>query len=183
MTIEQNTPTGQGDTSRLEALGAMTQEVDAANPTPEAAAEAQAEAVAMTAAEAAAKSWGMIMFSVGGFATMIAPELKPLYSEERCFEWGQAANAVAEKHGLNAPTNMPELTLLVSTLGFAIPTVFAVKEKLKQAKDGTGPQTWLTKVGLWWRTRKARAQAKAMAAVKPEPETHTPNGEADHGSK
>lgn len=172
-----------GDTSRLEALGAMTQEVDADNPTPEAAAEAQAEAVAMKVAESAAKSWGMIMYSVGGFATMIAPELKPIYSDERCFEWGQAAHAVAEKHGMGAPTSMPEITLLVSTLGFAIPTVFAVKEKIKQAKDGTGPQTWMTKLGLWWRTRKARAQAKAMAAVQPETDINTQTGEATNGSK
>ena len=91
------------------------------------------------------------------FEAWIAPELKQLYSQERCFEWGMNAHAVAEKHGLKGPGNMPEVALLASTLTFAVPTVFAVKEKLAEAKDGKGPAGWLAKVGLWWRTRKARA--------------------------
>jgi hypothetical protein len=170
---------GGEDMSRLEALGSMTAEVDQANPTPEQQAEQEAEAVAMTESEAAAKSWGMIMFTVGGMATMIAPELRPLYSQERCFEWGQAANAVAEKHGLKGPGNMPEITLLASTLTFAVPTFFAVREKLADARDGKGPATWVSKVGLWWRTRKARKQAAAMAkAGITEPDQHQP-GEQD----
>lgn len=182
MTIEQTgaaAPAEHGaeDLSRLEALGTMTAEVDAANPSPEVRAEQEAEAVAISESEAAAKSWGMIMFTVGGMAMMIAPELSPLYTQERCFEWGQAANAVAEKHGLKGPGNMPEITLLASTLTFAVPTFFAVREKIADAKEGKGPATWVSKVGLWWRTRKARAQAKAAAkAGMVEPEIHQPGG-------
>lgn len=169
---------GGDDLSRLEALGNLTAEVDAANPTMEQQAEQQAEAEAISESEAAAKSWGMIMFTVGGMASMIAPELRPLYSQERCFEWGQAANAVAEKHGIKGPGNMPEITLLASTLTFAVPTFFAVKEKLADAREGKGPATWVSKVGLWWRTRKARAQAKAAAkAGLTEPDQHQPGGQ------
>ena len=176
--------TGGEDMSRLEALGHLTAEVDAENPNPEQQAEQQAQAQAITEAEAEAKSWGMVMFTVGGFATMIAPELKQVYSQERCFEWGMNAYAVAEKHGLKGPGNMPEVTLLASTLTFAVPTFFAVREKLAEAKDGKGPAGWVSKVGLWWRTRKARAQARAAAkAAMTEPDKHEPGQGAGDGGR
>lgn len=179
MSIEQTAApaTGGDDMSRLEALGHLTAEVDGANPTPEQQAEQAQQAQEVSEAEAAAKSWGMVMFTVGGFATMIAPELKQVYSQERCFEWGMAAHAVAEKHGLKGPGNMPEVTLLASTVTFAVPTFFAVRERLAEAKDGKGPAGWVAKVGLWWRTRKARKQAAAAAkAAMVEPDQHQPGG-------
>lgn len=144
---------------KLEALGDLTQQVDAENPDP-----AQRQAEAQQAAEEAqsdvnAKQWGMLMYTVGGFAQMIAPELKPVYSEERCYQWGQQANAVAEKYGLNGPSVMPEIALIASTAGFAVPTYLLIRAKLetaKEAKEGT----LLQKMGLWWRMRKARRQAE-----------------------
>lgn len=142
---------------RLEALAGMTQEADAANPSAEDAAQAAKEQAQASEADAAAKQWGMMMYTVGGFAQMIAPELKQVYSEERCFAWGQQANAVAEKYGWNGPSAMPELALLASTAGFAVPTYFLLRQKVQEAQAGKGPQTWLAKMGLWWRTRKARA--------------------------
>lgn len=172
---------GGDDMSRLEALGNLTAKVDAENPTPEQQAEQEQQAQEITEAEAAAKSWGMVMFTMGGMACMIAPELRPVYSQERCFEWGQNAHAVAEKYGLSGPKNMPEMALLASTVTFALPTFFAVREKLAEARDGKGPANWLTKVGLWWRTRKARKQAQAAAkAAMAEPEQHQP-GVSDGG--
>lgn len=155
---EQDTPA-----QRLEALGGMTEELDAANPDPaqrqaEEAAQA-AEVERATAADLAAKQWGMLMFTIGGFACMVAPDLKPVYSEERCFNWGQQANTVAEKYGWNGPSAMPELALIASTAGFAIPTFFAVRASIAAARDGKGPAGWLARVGLWWRTRKARKAA------------------------
>lgn len=150
----------------LEALAGMAQETDAANPDPQAAQRAAAEQAQAAQADAAAKQWGMLMYTVGGFAQMIAPELKAVYSEERCFAWGQQANAVAEKYGWNGPSAMPELALLASTAGFAVPTYFIVRERLAQAEKG-GPQGWLSRMGLWWRTRKARAAAMRGEAPPP----------------
>lgn len=152
----------------LEALAGMTQATDAENPSMEdQQAQAQEQARA-TEADTAAKQWGMLMYTVGGFAQMIAPELKQVYSEERCFAWGQQANAVAEKYGWNGPTAMPELALIASTAGFAVPTYFLIRAKVQEAQEGKGPQGWAAKLGLWWRTRKARAgmaaQAQAAAA-------------------
>lgn len=145
------------DASRLEALAAMTAETDADNPSPEQQQAEAAEQAAASEAEQSAKQWGMLMFTIGGFAQMIAPELKPVYSEERCFAWGQQANAVAEKWGWGGPSAMPELALIASTAGFAVPTYFLIRQRMKEATEGKGPATWLAKVGLWWRTRKARS--------------------------
>jgi len=143
--------------ARLEQLATMAQEADAANPSAEQQQAQQVETAAATVADIAAKQWGMLMFTIGGFACMIAPELRQVYSEERCFAWGQQANAVAEKYGWNGPSAMPELALIASTAGFAVPTYFLLREKVAAAKDGKGPASWLARMGLWWRTRKARA--------------------------
>lgn len=153
---------------RLEQLATMTQEADAANPSAEQQQQQQQQAEQATAADIAAKQWGMLMYTVGGFACMIAPELKQVYAEDRCFAWGQQANAVAEKYGWNGPTAMPELALIASTAGFAIPTYFLIRDKLATAQKGTGPASWAARVGLWWRTRKARAGQMPPA---PEPGT------------
>lgn len=150
-------------TERLAALGSMTQATEAENPSQE---DQQADAVKQakeSEQDAAAKQWGMLMYTIGGFAQMIAPELKAVYSEERCYAWGQQANAVGEKHGWNGPSAMPELALIASTAGFAVPTYFLIKARVKAAEE-SGPTSWVAKMGLWWRTRKARASATAATA-------------------
>ena len=151
-------------TLRLEALGAMTQATEAENPSQEEQQAQAAEQAQASEADAAAKQWGMLMYTIGGFAQMIAPELKQVYSEERCYAWGQQANAVGEKYGWNGPSAMPELALIASTAGFAVPTYFLLKTKLHEAQEGKGPASWLTKAGIWWRTRKAR-KAATVATV------------------
>lgn len=146
-------------TIRLEALGHMTQETEAANPSQEDQQQAAAAQSKAAETDAAAKAWGMMMYTIGGFCQMIAPELKPVYSEDRCFQWGQQANAVAEKYGWNGPSALPELALIASTAGFAVPTFFLMKARIKAAQGEPGPASWVAKMGLWWRTRKARANA------------------------
>ena len=123
------------DEAKLKALGSMTDETDAANPDPEQQARAAEREQAATQSDIAAKQWGMLMFTVGGFAQMIAPELRPVYSEERCFAWGQQANAVAEKYGWNGPSAMPEIALIASTAGFAVPTYFLIRAKVQEARS------------------------------------------------
>lgn len=154
----------------LDALEGMTKQTDADNPSQEAQAEQAHQQAQQSEADAAAKQWGMLMYTVGGFAQMIAPELKQVYSEERCFQWGQQANSVAEKYGWNGPSAMPELALIASTAGFAVPTYFLIRAKVQEAQKGNGPQSWLAKAGIWWRTRKARAAATAQPAPEAGPD-------------
>lgn len=151
------------DAQKLEALGRMTTETDAENPDPNEQARQAEQAEQATASDLAAKQWGMLMFTVGGLAQMIAPELRPVYSEERCFAWGQQANAVAEKHGWNGPSAMPEIALIASTAGFLVPTFLVIRGKVEQAKaakDGT----LIEKMAAWWQHRKAKAAAKRAPA-------------------
>lgn len=151
------------DTNRLEALAGMTQETDEATPSAEQQQAEKAEAEAVSQADIAAKQWGMLMFTIGGLACMVAPELRPVYAEERCFAWGQQANAVAEKYGWNGPSTMPELALIAATAGFAVPTFIVVRQKMEMAKDAKDGGL-LTKLGLWWQQRKARRAGQTVKA-------------------
>lgn len=154
--------------ARLEQLAPMAQEVDSANPSAEQQQQMQAEAEQVSVSDAAAKQWGMLMFTVGGFACMIAPELRPIYAEDRCFAWGQQANAVAEKYGWNGPTAMPELALIASTLGFAVPSWIIIRQRMEQArtaKDGS----LLAKLGAWWQHRKDKRAAAMQQQQEPQP--------------
>jgi hypothetical protein len=159
---------------RLEALAAQTQTIEQDNPSQEHQQEQARERAEQSEAEAAARQWGMLMFTIGGFACMIAPELKAVYSEDRCFQWGQQANAVGEKYGWNGPSAMPELALIASTAGFAVPTYFLIKQRIDTAQAGAGPSSWVAKMGLWWRTRKARAAAKTGGVQDVEPNEAKP---------
>lgn len=165
-------------TARLEQLGPMTQEADAANPSAEQIGQQTAQAEAATLSSAAAQQWGILMFTVGGFACMIAPELKQVYSEDRCLAWGMQANAVAEKYGWNGPSAMPELALIASTAGFMVPTFMVIRQKLEQAKaakDGTLTE----KIAIWWQDRKARRAAAAAARAKPPTDAAPPPNERE----
>jgi hypothetical protein len=150
-------------TLRLEALGPMTQETEDANPDPARAQAEQKQAEQLGAAEQGARNWGMLMFTIGQAFCMLAPELKPVYSEERCLQFGEAAYPVAEKYGWNGPSNIPELALCLSLFTFALPTWMVIRQRmadLKDSKDGSP----LAKLGAWWRNRKAKK------AVKPAPD-------------
>lgn len=155
-------------TARLEALGGMTAETESANPDPARAQAEQAEQAKASAADLSAKQWGMLMYTIGGMCQMIAPDLRHVYTEERCFQWGQSANAVAEKYGWNGPSSMPEIALIASTAGFAVPTWLLMKANIKAAQAGNSPASLAAKIGIWWRTRKARKVATPDAEeVKP----------------
>lgn len=156
--------TEQESSQRLEQLAGMTQEADAANPSAADQQQAAQEQQQASAADMAAKQWGMLMYTIGGFACMLAPELKQVYSEDRCFQWGQQCNEVAVKYGWDGPSAMPELALIASTAGFAVPTYFVMKQKMEQAKaakDGT----LMEKMAAWWQHRKAKRAAHAAHAT------------------
>ena len=159
MTTDQQSPA-----ARLENLASLTQDVDNDNPSAEQRQAEQKQAEQATAAEQGAKDWGMLMYTVGGFACMIAPELKPVYSQDRCLTWGAHANQVAEKYGWNGMTAMPELALIACTVTFAAPTWMLVRARLQDLKDSK-EGTWLEKMGAWWRNRKAGKAAPADTAA------------------
>jgi hypothetical protein len=153
---------GDNPTQRLEALGTLTAEVDAANPTPEAVAAQEAEEKAVEQVNAAARSWGMIPYSIGGTLAILAPELRQVYTEEACYEWGKAAAAVSTKYGWDGPDDMPELALITASMGFAVPSFFIVRDKMRELREGKATGL-LAKIGVWWRDRKAKKAAAEKA--------------------
>jgi hypothetical protein len=144
----------------LAALGNLTQEADAANPDAATQEQERQQGEKVEAAEQGAKEWGLLMFTVGGLVSMVAPELKPVYTEDRCLNWGKHANQVAEKYGWNGPGIMPELALLGCTAGFMVPTVMVLREKMREVKEGK--EAGLAgKLVLWWRARQAKKAGQA----------------------
>lgn len=140
------------DMSKLENLGAFVDEIDADGPaTPEQQEATAAEAVG----EESARQWGSIVFMVGNAAAMIAPELRAIYTEEACLNWGRAMNPVAEKYGWNGPAAVPELGLLIATAGLAVPSFFAVKARLASLPAEKEKAGWLGSLRDWWRARSA----------------------------
>lgn len=156
MNEETNTNT---DTARLEALGAATQEIDSANPTPEQAQQQEQEAQQVSQTEQGAKEWGLLLFSLGGLLSMIAAELKPVYSEDRCMLWGQHMQVVCDKHGWGSPKHSPEVSLLMVSIGFVVPTVLILPDRIRAAKKLNN--SFVGRVAGWWARRRGAQPAKA----------------------
>jgi hypothetical protein len=154
-------PNEQKPAAGLEALGGMTKQLDGANPSLEEQARAADEKKKATAA-AAAREWAQIPRMVGGLLSMIEPQLQQFYTADACMEWGKAMYATAEKYEWKAPSNLPELALFSSTVGFALPTFLLVRariQELRKAQDGS----MLDKLRLWWSERGKKAKAAKAA--------------------
>lgn len=151
------------DAERMQALDGLVAEVDElAGPTPEQAQQQAAEVEAQQAMEAAAREWGMVAFMIGGALSMLAPELRQVYTEDACLAWGGAMVPVAEKYGWNGPGNVPEIGLLIATAGLAVPSVIAVRGRLAQMKAAKAAAE---------RAAKARQQGAQEAQDVPEAAT------------
>lgn len=146
------------DAAKLEALEGLVHEVDTEGPP---TAEAQAEAQAADAAEDGAREWGMIVYVVGNGLSMIAPELRQVYTEDACMTWGRSMMPVAEKYGWNNPTSIPELGLIVASATLAVPSFLAVRERVRQVK--------------------AEARATQARQARAEPATTADTGAGDGG--
>ena len=146
------------DASRLEALGGLIDEADeAAGPTPEQAQQQAAEVAAEAVAEQGAREWGVLAFTIGNALAMFAPELKQVYTEDACLNWGRSVVPVAEKYGWGGTSKIPELGLALATLGLVAPTVIVIRHRLKNPEVDKGGM--LSALKAWWRGRKARAAA------------------------
>lgn len=150
------------DAQKLDALEGLVHEVDGEGPP---TAEQQEQASAETELDQAAREWGSIVYMIGHAAAMVAPELRQVYTEDACMNWGRAMVPVASKYGWDGPSNVPELGLLIATAGLVVPSVFAVRARLQALREGK-PTGWLASVRDWWQQRKA-AKAAPVATAEP----------------
>ena len=156
------------DPDKLNALGHLVDEVDGeAPPSPEEyeaqqreAAAADSAAQAAASLETGARQWGSIAYMIGGALAMVAPELRHVYTERACLDWGRAVVPVADKYGWNGPNRLPELGLLIATMGLAVPSVLAIRAAASAEKPGG----WLAPVKRWWVAQQLKRQASKAKA-------------------
>lgn len=155
------------DMRRMEGLAQLADETDAeAPPTPEQQQAQAQEQAAAAAGEESARQWGAIVYMLGNAAAMLAPELRRIYTEEACFNWGRSMHPVAQKYGWDSPDSLPELGLLISTAGLVVPSYFAIKQRLAELPEEKDKAGWLGSLRDWWRGRGKKATpAPAAAAV------------------
>lgn len=127
------------DQEKMDSLADAIGEIDAAV-IPKTAEQIAAEEAAAQAADpdVKAKAWGMLAFSIGGILSVLAPELKAVYTEDACLAWGHAVVPVADKYGWDGPGNVPELGLVMATIPLAVPSYLIIRKRLadmKAAKD------------------------------------------------
>ncbi len=148
------------DAQRIEALDEIIQEADSVGgPTPEQQAE-QAQAAGL---EEGARAWGAVMYMVGGALSMVAPELRQVYTEQACLNWGRAAAPVAEKYGWNNPAALPELGLVIATAGFVVPSAVAIRARVVAMREEKNRSGWLGHVAAWWALRRAKREGMKAA--------------------
>lgn len=127
------------DHDKFDTLDGLVTEVDAEGPPTaeqqEQAKQEEQKAQAELAAEDEAREWGMIAYMIGGGLALLAPELKQIYSEDRCLQWGRSVVPVSQKYGWNGPGSIPELGLALSTMTLAVPTYLVVRTKLAELKE------------------------------------------------
>ncbi len=116
------------DLSELDRIGAEGAELDLAPPAPNLDAPAAAAPDGPTEAEKIAM-WAAIPATFGSVLAMAMPELAEVYSPAACNVWGAAMLPVAKKHGWNDLESLPELSLCLVSLPFAIGTFAAVKKR------------------------------------------------------
>lgn len=139
-----------------------------APPSPEEMAEkqraeqAQADkAAAEDQMEQEARQWSAIPLMIGGALCMAAPELRQVYTEGNCLNWGRAMVPVSQKYGWGGARKLPELSLAIVTLSLALPSFLAVRAAVEEQRAG-----WVGKLRAWWLRRKAaKAEQTAEAAT------------------
>lgn len=148
------------DATRMEGLAVLAEEIDGeAPPSPEELAAQRAQqqqqqdaAAAETAAEAEARQWASIAYMVGGALSMVAPDLKQVYTENACMGWGRSVVPVSQKYGWGGAGVLPELALLISTIGLAVPSYLAVRHAIEQERAAG----LAGRIRAWWQCRQAR---------------------------
>lgn len=88
-----------------------------------------------------AAAWAEIPEMVGSLLTMAMPELGSVYCKKNCMVWGESMARLAEKRGWDVSGMPPEVSVIMTSSIFVIPTVLVIKgrraaaKKAEQAKE------------------------------------------------
>jgi hypothetical protein len=104
-----------------------------------AAAQRAVEQEQADAARQEVEIWALIPKQIGTILGMALPELKTVYTDEACHQWGAGMAAVSQKYGWDAADTLakfaPELALASATIPLAVPTYFAIRKRLDAAEE------------------------------------------------
>lgn len=120
------------DEAKLDALDGRIDEIEAMSPEAQEAQKKAAQAVDQ--ADEQAREWGAIAYMIGGALSILAPELKAVYTEAACMKWGEAVVPVSQKYGWDGPAGVPEIGLFIASAGLAVPSYMVIRAKLAQIK-------------------------------------------------
>lgn len=80
-----------------------------------------------------AAAWAQLPMMFGGILSIAMPEMKGVYTEDKCLAWGAAMAQVAQKYGWDAGETMsrwaPEIALTVASIPLVLPTMEAIKQR------------------------------------------------------
>ena len=85
-----------------------------------------------------AEEWAMLPAVLGSILAIGLPEVREVYSEANCKEWGRAMVPVAEKYGWDSGLLGPEVGLLAASAPMVIGTAFAIRSR-RAAKHEPAP--------------------------------------------
>jgi hypothetical protein len=131
-----NTETGDAPKNEFAALDNIALEAGADERARE---QAQADAAQPDGAPDQAEVWALIPKQIGTILGMALPELKAVYTDDACHQWGVGMAAVSQKYGWDAADTLakfaPELALVSATIPLAVPTYFAIRTRLDNAAE------------------------------------------------
>lgn len=85
-----------------------------------------------------ALAWGQVAMMFGGILGMAMPELKSVYTEQACMDWGGGMAQVAAKYGWEADETIakfgPECALAIASFPLVAGTVVAIKSRQAASK-------------------------------------------------
>lgn len=112
----------------------VAQGIDAQTGQDEAMAGQTGATVALVAAQAPnpAMEWLFVPELLATVITTALPETAPCYTEEGNLNFAEKLAAVAEKRGWNVST-VPEISLAIAALGFAMPAFMVLKMRKEAA--------------------------------------------------
>jgi hypothetical protein len=91
-----------------------------------------------------AEVWALIPKQLGKMLGMALPELRAVYTDEACRDWGIGMAAVSQKYGWDAADTLakfgPELALASATIPLAVPTYYSIRKRLDAAAEAKARQ-------------------------------------------
>lgn len=118
--------------------------------------------------------WALIPKQLGGILAIALPELREVYTDDACRQWGIGMAAVSQKYGWDAADTLakwaPEVALVTATIPLAVPTYFAVQRRIEASRLQSEQKE---------RMQPSMGEQQPMKDINPNPMAQPPGGFVD----